>query len=239
MTALLEATNNWYLNIDNGALFLDLKKAFDTVNHEILLRKLQIYGVDLHSLRWFKSYLSNRKQSTFVNGTQSSYLDILCGVPQGSVLGPLLFLVYINDIEQCELSSKVEMYADTSLTTSSPDPMTLEFKLNSDLKKIQNWLHSNKLTLNVKNTKYAIIDSRYKLNNLNHDFIVSVDNREIERVTSYKYLGVEIDETLSWRNHTDSLCKKVSAGIGAIKRVRHLVPSQSLHQMYDALWSLT
>ena len=133
MTALLEATNNWYLNIDsllNGALFLYLKKAFDTVNHEILLRKLQIYGVDLHSRRWFKSYLSNRKQSTFVNGTQSSYLDILCGVPQGSVLGPLLFRVYINDIEQCELSSKVEMYADdTSLTTSSPDPMTLEFKL--------------------------------------------------------------------------------------------------------------
>ena len=153
------------------------------------MRKLQIYGVDLHSLRWLKSYLSNRKQSTFVNGTQSSYLDILCGVPQGSLLGPLLFLFYINDIEQCELSSKVEMYADdTSLTTSSPDPMTLEFKLNSDLKKIQNWLHSNKLTLNVKKTKYAIIGSRYKLNNLNHDFIVSVANREIERVTSYKYL---------------------------------------------------
>ena len=105
--------------------------------------------------------------------------------------------------------------------------MTLEFKLNSDLEKIQNWLHSNKLTLNNKNTKYAIIGSRYKLNNLNHDFNVSVDNREIERVTSYKYLGVEIDEKLSWRNHTDSLCKKVSAGIGAIKRVRHLVPGQT------------
>ena len=158
---------------------------------------------------------------------------MLCEVPQGSVLGPLLFLVYINDIEQRELSSKVA--DDTSLTTSSPDLMTLEFKLNSDLEKIQNWLHSNKLTLNVKKTKYAIIGSCYKLNNLNHDFIVSVDNREIERVTSYKYIGVEIDKTLSWRNHTDSLCKKVSAGIGAIKRVRHLVPSQNLHQMYDAL----
>ena len=152
----------------NGALFLDLKKAFDTVNHAILRRKLQIYGVDLHSLRWFKSYLSNPKQSTFVNGSLSSYLDILCGVPQGSILGPLLFLVYSNDTEQCELSSKVEMYADdTSLTTSSPDPMTLEFKLNSDLVKVQNWLHSNKLTLNVKKTKYAIIGSYYKLNNLN------------------------------------------------------------------------
>ena len=113
--------------------------------------------------------------------------------------------------------------------------MTLDFKLNSDLEIIQNWLHSNKLTLNVKKTKYAIISSRYKLNKLNHDFIVSVDNWEIERVTSYKYLGVEIGETLSWRNHTYSLCKKDSAGKGAIKRVRHLVPSQTLHQMYDAL----
>ena len=127
------------------------------------------------------------------------------------------------------------MYADdASLTTSSSDPMTLEFWSNSDLEKIQNWLHSNKLTLNVKKTKYAIIGSRYKLNNLNHDFVVSFDNREIERMTSYKYLRVEIDETLSWRNHTDSLCKKVSAGIGALKRVRQLVTGQTLHQMYDA-----
>ena len=119
VTALLEATNNWYSYIDNsllnGALFLDLKKAFDTINHEILLRKCQIYSVDLHSLRWFKSYLSNRKQSSFVNGT-------------------------LNNVNN--LSSKVETYTDdTSLTTSSPDPMTLEFKLNSDLEKIQNWLH--------------------------------------------------------------------------------------------------
>ena len=123
LTALLEATNNWYLSLDNGlinsVLFLDLKKAFDTVDHGILLKKLQLYGLDSQAVQWFKSYLSNRCYSTNANGTLSDYLPISCWVPQG----PLLFLIYINDLQKCELSSSVLMYADnTSLTLSADDP---------------------------------------------------------------------------------------------------------------------
>ena len=156
LTALLEVTNNWYLNIDDGllnsVLLLDLKKAFDTVDQSILLKKLQLYGLDSHTVQWFKSYLSNRFQSTLVNGTLSDYLPTSCGVPQGSVLGPL-FLIYINDLQECELSSSPLMYADdTSLTLSAHD-LT---KFNKDLEEVQKWLKSNKLTFNVKKTKYMM-----------------------------------------------------------------------------------
>ena len=105
LTALLEATENWSLNIDNslinGVIFIDLKKAFDTINHNIIIRKLSNYGVDQKALRWFQSYLSNRSRKCSVNGHLSTASPITCGVPRGSIIGPLLFLVYINDLPNC------------------------------------------------------------------------------------------------------------------------------------------
>ena len=155
LTALLVTTNNWYLNIDDGlinsVLFLDLKKPLIQLTTAYCWKKLQLYGLDRHAVQWFKSYLANRFQSIYVNKTLSDYLPISCGVPQGSFLRPLLFL---NDLQECELSSFALMYADdTSLTLSAYDPTTLEEKLKKDLDKVQKWLKSNKLTLNVKKTK--------------------------------------------------------------------------------------
>ena len=150
LTALLDATNDWYLNMDNGlvngVLFLDLKKAFDTVDHQILLQKLQLFGIDFATLKWFRSYLTDRKQRTSVNGTISDHHPIVCGVPQGSILGLLLFLVYINDLPTWCLSSTPRMYADdTCLTLSARNPEDLQSQLNSDLVEIQTWLQAKKL----------------------------------------------------------------------------------------------
>ena len=134
-TALLEATNEWLWNIDNnllnGVIFLDLKKAFDTMDHAILLGKLKLYGVSSQSLNWFQSYLSDRKQKTFIDGVQSDFCNITCGIPQGSILGPLQFTIYINDLPSCNLFLKPRMYTDdTTLTTFAEDPCVLEHKMN-------------------------------------------------------------------------------------------------------------
>lgn len=212
-TALLEATNEWLWNIDNsllnGVIFLDLKKAFNTMDHAILLGKLKLYGVSSQSLNWFQSYLSDRKQQTFIDGAQSDFCNITCGIPQGSILGPLLFTIYINDLPSCDLFSKPRLYADdTTLTTSAEDPWVLEYKMNYDMNLIQSWLSANKLTLNVRKTKYMLIGSQFKLSQINSDFIIKVNNTPLERVIEHKTLGVQIDESLSWRPHIHTIFKE-------------------------------
>ena len=161
-TTLLEEKNEWIKNIDksllNGVIFLDLKKAFHTMDHSILLRKLEFYGGRSQTLAWFKSYLTGRKQKTLVAGELSDFCSLTCGIPQGSILGPLLFILYINDLPSRGMYSKARMYADdTILTFAAKDPDTLQVKMNSDLDTIQTWLKVNKLTLNVKKTKYMLI----------------------------------------------------------------------------------
>ena len=167
-TALLKATNNWLLNIDKGnynlALFLDLKKAFDTVDHNILLRKLEYYGIIHKELNWHTSYLSDRLQCCKIDGQISSKLKVRLGIPQGSCLGPLLFLVYINDLPQCLANSEPDIYADdTSLTNNEKDLAALENKVNRDLFNIEKWLYANKLQLNTVKTKYMIIATPHRL----------------------------------------------------------------------------
>ena len=239
-TTLLEGTNESLWNIDNnllnGVIFLDLKKAFDTMDHDILLGKLKLYGVSSQSLNWFRSYLSDRKQQTFIDGVQSDFCNITCGIPQGSILGPLLFTIYINDLPSCNLFSKPRMYADdTTLTTSAEDPCVLEHKMNYDMNLIQSWLSANKLTLNVKKTKYMLIGSQFKLSQINSDFTVKVNNTPLERVIKHKSLEVHIDESLNWGPHINTISKKISAGIAILKRVSHLITFDTGVNVYNAL----
>ena len=151
----------------NGVLFLDLKKAFDTVDHKILIAKLKTYGVQGHALQCLISYLSGRKQVCKINNETSNTANITCGVPQGSNLGPLLFLVYINDLPNCLTSTKASMFADdTNISCCGSSSVEIEQKLNTDLENVHKWLISNKLTLNGEKTEYMIIGSRNRLNQI-------------------------------------------------------------------------
>ena len=221
LMSLLNATNNWLLAIDqgliNGVLFLDVKKAFDTVDHHILIDKLKLYGIKGMALKC-TSYLTCRKQSCNVNNVISTI--IRCSVPQGSNLGPLLFLLYINDLPNCLQYSMPSMFADdTNITVTGNSSEMIEIKLNSDLSKIHTWLVSNKLTLNVSNTEYMIIGSRYHLSKINEYPNINIGGQNIKRVESTKSLGVVIDEKLNWEEHIDNISKKASKGIGAIKLI--------------------
>ncbi|CAB4026392.1 Hypothetical predicted protein [Paramuricea clavata] len=190
----------------NGVIFLDLKKAFDIIDHEILLMKLACYGVDDQSLLWFRSYLNDRQQVCHVNGVYSNKDFIKCGVPQGSILGPVLFLLYINDLPKCLDHSIARLFADdTNMTFTGCNIKSIQEQMTSDLNNIFQWLCSNKLTLNVLKTDFILIGSRQKLSALDDSIVLSADNGTLSKVRSVKCLGVDIDENLTWEIHIQSI----------------------------------
>ena len=160
----------------------------------------------------------------------SSCLSAHLGVPQGTILGPLLFLIYINDLPNCLTSCQPRMYADdTHITYADVDVNSIQLNLNHDLGNLNKWLISNKLALNTAKTEFMLIASRRKLSILSSQRELSIDNVSIEKVTSVKSLGIFIDENLRWQTHIDKLSKKISSGIGKIKRTGDFVPTPTLH----------
>ena len=242
LTSLLEASNSWSVNIDNGlingVIFIDLKKAFDTIDHKILLRKLASYGIDHRALKWFDSYLSDRQQKCVVNGELSGARAVTCGVPQGSLIGPLLFLIYINDLPNCLSKALPRMYADdTSISIAASSLPELESALNTELAYLHEWLNVNKLSLNITKTKLMSIGSRQRLSATTtaHSLTVQIKGHEIHRVPHTKSLGVHIDQNLSWSKHLNETAKIVSSGIGALKRLRPFICEDTAMLLYRAL----
>ena len=183
-------------------VFIDLSKAFDTVDHEILIAKLENYGIKENNLNWFKSYLENRKQFIRSDNISTNYQEIVCGVPQGSILGPLLFLIYINDLNEASDVLNLIMFTDdTNLFYSHKNIGNLFFTMNDELVKINEWFKANKLSLNIKKTKLTLFHKK-SLTELGSTLPLAIPNlqigkKNIERVSSIKFLGVMLDEHLS------------------------------------------
>ena len=197
--ALINITENIRKALDDGNIgcrvFVDLQKAFDTVDHQILLAKLSHYGIRGVSNDWFKSYLSNRSQYVSINGYDSGLAAINCGVPQGSVLGPLLFLLYINDLNQAIKFCKVHHFADdTNLLCLGNSIKKLNKLVNADLKRLVNWLNANKISLNVKKTEMVIFKSKQK--KFEGDLKIKLSGKRLYPTESVKYLGVKLMQTL-------------------------------------------
>lgn len=214
------------------SIFLDFAKAFDTVNHDILIKKLEYYGIRGIYLNWFKSYLETRKQCVQVGQDKSDSLIIKCGVPQGSVLGPLLFLLYINDISSSSNILKFHLFADdTSIFYSHKETRTLEKNINDELKNVSNWLIANKLSLNVKKSNLIIFNH----SNCAYDKInIKINNKFLEEKSSAKYLGIIIDSKLTWKPHIDYVNTKLAKGIGLLAKLRHFIPPTLIRNLFNA-----
>ena len=232
--ALIEIADNIRTNLDNNndvlGIYIDLAKAFDTVNHNILLKKLQHYGIRGQTLDWFHSYLRDRKQ--YVNDAKSSTLTIPCGVPQGSVLGPLLFLIYINDIHSCiPRQNCIRLFADdTNIFISGKNLNELKTEGERILENLYKWFSVNKLTMNTDKSCFSIFTT--KRNNQNIFSTLTFGNQVIKKVHSAKYLGVTLDDKLNWNEHIENISNNIVKYLNCFKYIRHHIPSYCARILY-------
>ena len=236
--AILNQLQFVYSNLDNGnlvlSIFLDFRKAFDSVNHDILLSKLNFYGVRGLAHSWFCSYLDNRMQYTAVGDARSPLEKIRFGVPQGSLLGPLLFLVFINDLPNCSDKFKFVLFADDSALSVVIPPKNINNEIvnvNCELKRVNRWLRCSKICLNADKTKFMLFSYR-------KEFMlpgIFIDDCLIEECDALKYLGIYLDAHLSFKQHVRYISAKISKSLGILYRLNRFLDSRILIMLYATM----
>ena len=220
-----------------GALFLDLSKAFDTISHDIIINKLQNYGVMKTEIEWFTDYLFNRTQHVAVGNQRSSSFGVMCGVPQGSILGPLLFLVFFDDFEEQLSTSNCIQYADdTVIYVSGKSVELIEQTLNTELEKVFTYLKNNELVLNLKEgkTETMLFGTPVRLaKQTKNTLSVVIEDKPVHHTTSYTYLGIRLDSTLTFSENFDRAYKKAAGRLNLLTKLRCFLNVEAAFKIYD------
>ena len=244
--AALELVDRISNSLDNRkpsiSIFPDFSKALDALDYEILY-KLHHYGIRNSTSNWFRIYLTNRTQYIEIDGIKSNSRPLLTGVPQGSNLGPLLFITYMNDINKVSSKFDFILYADDTtmfssmctFTSDTRDTASIAVNINQKLSKISDWLAVSELSLNISKTKFIQFHNKQKVMNEDNYTKLKFNDSEIERVHEFNFAGLTISGNLDWSSHCNKIAYKKSGTLGIMNRLKHELPSAILKLMSDAL----
>ncbi len=220
-----------------GVVFIDLCKVFDTVDVDVLFAKLPSFGITGIKHEWFRNYLTRQSQSVIVSGHLSNPLPVTMGVPQGSILEPLLLLLFLNDLPEVMETCTTNMFVDdTDIedTCKPQDQSTLKNNINSDLSRLKSYFDTNRLSINVTKCEFMQIGNYQYIAKI-PNLLIHANNEPLKKVSITKYLGIYIDENLKWDEHINVMIPTISAKIGILRSLRRIVPIDTLKLLYNAI----
>ena len=233
--ALRDLYENWNTRLISTCVFIDFSRAFDSIDHDIFLRKLKLYGLSENCIKFLSSYIGNRTQATYVNGFKSPEATLECGTAQGSILGPLFYILYVNDIfSYVEYNKGVTMYADDTLLMAQGETQEASIQAcQESLNQIVSWCKLNRLTMNTDKTKSMSVCQNPKESNIGN--ILNISGKQLQHVHKYEYLGVLIDEKLGMNDHIEHITKKVQSKLCTLRKLRKHVSEATALKIYKTL----